>query len=528
VDFDAVVVGAGFAGLYMLHRLRGLGLSVRLYEAGDGVGGTWYWNRYPGARCDVESIEYSYSFSAELQQDWNWSERFAAQPEILRYLNHVADRFDLRPDIWFGRRVTVAEYDEAARRWLVTLSTGEQARSGFLIMATGCLSTARRPDIPGLDTFAGRLWHTGDWPADDVDLAGQRVGVIGTGSSGVQVIPILAGQAAELTVFQRTANFQVPARNAPLAPEYVAQVKASYPALRDRARHAPGGTLRNLHPESAAAAPPEVRRARYEDLWAKGGADILGSFGDLLTSAESNATLADFFRSKVRQIVTDPATAELLCAQDYPLGAKRMCLGTDFYETFNQPSVRLIDVRADPIQEITASGVRTAGTLYELDTLILATGFDAMTGALLGPDIRGRGGLPLRDKWRDGPATLLGLATAGFPNFFFITGPGSPSVISNVVVSIEQHVEWLAGHLEHLAKEGRTETEATRAAERAWTDHVSAVASRTLYPLAKSWYTGANVPGKPRIFMPYVGGVGEFRRRCDEVAAAGYDGFVLS
>ena len=526
--FDAVVVGAGFAGLYMLHRLHGLGLSARLYEAGDGVGGTWHWNRYPGARCDVESVEYSYSFSDELQQDWQWTERFAAQPEILRYLNHVADRFGLRPDIQLGSRVAAAAYDEAARQWQVTLATGERARARFLIMATGCLSAARRPGIPGLGSFAGDLWHTASWPAGGADFAGQRVGVIGTGSSGVQVVPIIAARAARVTVFQRTANFQVPARNAPLEPGYVARVKASYPALRERARHAPGGTLRELHPESAVAAPPDLRRARYEELWARGGADILGSFGDLLTSAESNATLAEFFRSKVREIVTDPATAKLLSSQDYPLGAKRMCLGTDFYETFNRPGVRLVDLRAEPIREITPGGVRTARTEYELDSLVLATGFDAMTGALLAPDIRGRGGRPLRDKWRDGPRTLVGLATAGFPNFFFITGPGSPSVISNVVVSIEQHVEWLSDHLEHLAKQGRTETEVTEAAEAAWTEHVNEVAGRTLYPLAKSWYTGANVPGKPRIFMPYVGGVGEFRRRCDELASRGYDGFVMS
>jgi cyclohexanone monooxygenase len=526
--FDAVVVGAGFAGLYMLIRLRALGMSARVYEAGSGVGGTWYWNRYPGARCDVESVEYSYSFSEELQQEWEWTERFATQPEIMRYLNHVADRFGLRPDIQLNTRMTAAAYDEAARQWQVSTSAGDQVRARFLIMATGCLSTAKVPDIAGLASFAGRTLYTSDWPEAGVDLDGQRVGVIGTGSSGVQVIPVLADQAARLTVFQRTANFQVPARNAPLVPEYIRDIKGRYQALRERARHAPGGTVRVLHPEPAATVAEDLRRERYEELWAKGGADILGSFGDLLTNAESNATLADFFRSKIREVVADPEVAELLCAQDYPLGAKRMCLGTDYYETFNRPSVRLVNLRAEPIVNVTAEGVRTTAALYPLDTLVLATGFDAMTGALLAPDIRGRGGLALREKWRPGPETFLGLATAGFPNFFFITGPGSPSVLSNVVVSIEQHVEWISDHLEYLAKEGHTETEATPAAEQAWTAHVNEVASGTLYPLAKSWYTGANVPGKPRIFMPYVGGVGEFRRRCDEVGEQGYRGFSLA
>jgi cyclohexanone monooxygenase len=527
-SLDAVVVGAGFAGLYMLHQLNSLGLSARLYEAGDGVGGTWYWNRYPGAQCDVESVEYSYSFSEELQQKWQWSERYAGQPEILRYLNHVADRFGLRRQIQLGSRVIAASYNEDARHWQVDLATGEQARARFVIMATGCLSTVRMPDIPGLCSFTGFLRHTADWPADGVDLSGQRVGVIGTGSSGVQVIPIIAAQAAELTVFQRTANFQIPARNAPLAPEYVSKIKANYPALRDRARQAPGGTLRVLHPESAISMHPDLRRARYEELWAKGGAHILGSFGDLMTSAESNATMAEYFRSKIREIVADPEVAELLCAQDYPVGAKRMCLGTDFYETFNRPNVHLADLRSEPIQEISPGGLRTARAEYPLDSLVLATGFDAMTGALLAPDIRGRGRVPLRDKWRDGARTLLGIATAGFPNFFFITGPGSPSVISNVVVSIEQHVEWLSGHLEYLIKRGHTQSEVSEAAERSWTDHVNQVANGTLFPLAKSWYTGANVPGKPRIFMPYVGGVGEFRRRCDELADRSYEGFVMS
>jgi cyclohexanone monooxygenase len=526
-DFDAVVVGAGFAGLYMLHRLRNAGFSVRVYEAGDGVGGTWYWNRYPGARCDVESVEYSYSFSAELEQEWEWTERFATQPEILRYLNHVADRFDLRPDIQLDTTVVSATYDEDELRWTVGLQGGTTVTARFVIMASGCLSTARVPDFPGLDSFVGRTLHTGDWPVGGVDFTGQRVGVIGTGSSGVQVIPLLAEQSEALVVFQRTPNFTMPARNAPLDPGQIAAVKDRYPALRAQARLSRNGTLRINHDEPAVSAPESVRIERYESGWTVGGNDIVGSFSDLMVDQHANDTLAEFLRDKVRAIVNDSRVAQALTSQQYPVGAKRMCLGTDYYETFNRDNVDLVDLRSSPIESVTPTGIRTAGREYELDVIVFATGFDAMTGAILRVDIHGRGGRALRDDWADGPHTYLGLTSAGYPNLFFITGPGSPSVLSNVVVSIEQHVEWIGDHLEYVRKNDVATTEADPQAQTDWVAHVNDVAGRTLMMKAASWYLGANVPGKPRVFMPYVGGVGTYRAICDEVADDGYRGFVL-
>ena len=525
-DFDAVVVGAGFAGMYMLYRLRNCGLRTRVYEAGDGVGGTWYWNRYPGARCDVESMEYSYSFSPELQQEWQWTERFATQPEILRYLNHVADRFDLRPDIQLETMVTAAEYDDANETWIVTLQDGTRVTTQFFIMAAGCLSNARVPSFPGLDSYVGSTFHTGDWPADGVDLTGRRVGVIGTGSSGVQVIPEVANDAGELVVFQRTPNFTMPARNAPLTPEQIAEFKADYDELRERARHSPNGTLRKNYAESALAAPEEVRLERFEYGWQRGGNDIVGSFNDFIVNKAANDLLADFLRSKIRSIVSDPAVAESLTAQTYPVGAKRLCLGTDYYETFNRENVTLVDLRKTPVDTFTPRGIRTTEKEYELDAIIFATGFDAMTGSILRVDIRGRGGRSLRDDWAAGPHTYLGVACHGYPNLFLITGPGSPSVLSNVVVSIEQHVEWISDHLEYLGKNDLNTSEAEFRAQEDWVTHVNEVADRTLMPKAASWYMGANVPGKPRVFMPYLGGVGKYREICDEIAADDYRGFV--
>jgi cyclohexanone monooxygenase len=527
-DFDALVVGAGFAGMYMLHRLRNAGHSVRVFEAGSGVGGTWFWNRYPGARCDVESLEYSYSFSEELQQEWEWSERFATQPEILRYLNHVADRFALRPDIQLNTTVLSADYDEESALWRVVLADGAELSARFVIMATGCLSTARVPSFPGLDSYVGRTFHTGDWPSDGVDLTGQRVGVIGTGSSGVQVIPLIAAEAEALYVFQRTANFTLPARNAPLQPEKVATFKANNNELRSKERLSRNGTLRETHDESAAASPEELRRERFEHHWIRGGSDIIASFGDLTTNQFSNDLLAEFIRGKVRSIVQDPDVAAALTSQHYPIGAKRACLGTDYYETFNRENVTLVDLRDNPIEAITPTGIRTARDEYELDVIVFATGFDAMTGAILRVDIHGRDGRSLREDWSAGPHTYLGLASAGYPNLFFITGPGSPSVLSNVVVSIEQHVEWIAAHLEYLHKNGLTTTEAEQTSQEEWVAHVNEVAGKTLMQKAASWYMGANVPGKPRVFMPYVGGVGRYREICDEVAAEDYRGFLFS
>jgi cyclohexanone monooxygenase len=527
-DFDAVIVGAGLAGLYMLYRLRGFGLSARVYEAGGGIGGTWYWNRYPGARCDVESMDYSYSFCDELQQEWHWTERYASQPEILSYVEHVADRFDLRRDIQLDTRVIAARFDEAANRWQIETDRGDHVSARFCIMATGCLSSAQVPAFPGLESFAGSTYHTSHWPHTDVDFTGQRVGVVGTGSSAIQSIPIIARQAASLVVFQRTPNFSAPARNGPLDQEYERQVKADYAEFRRQARESRVGFVVPVTGQSALAVSPEERQREYEMRWQRGGLGFAAAFTDLLTRQEANDTAAEFFRAKIRATVRDAAVAEALLPKDFPLGTKRICVDTDYYDTFNRDNVTLVDLRSEPLEAITPRGVRTRATEYELDSIVFATGFDAMTGALLSIDIRGRGGSTLRAKWADGPRTYLGLAIAGFPNLFTITGPGSPSVISNMIVSIEQHVDWIADCLAHLRARNLQTIEATTEAEDAWVAHVNEVANDTLYPLAKSWYTGANIPGKPRIFMPYVGGVGAYRKHCDDVTARNYEGFTLT
>jgi cyclohexanone monooxygenase len=528
MQIDAIIVGAGFAGLYALHRLRGLGFSARVFEAGDGVGGTWYWNRYPGARCDVESMDYSYSFSDELQQEWRWTERYASQPEILSYINHVADRFDLRRDIQLSTRVTRAGFDEAASRWTLETGRGDRVSARFCIMATGCLSDAQVPDISGRETFAGRWYHTGHWPHEGVDFSGQRVAVIGTGSSAIQSIPIIAGQARHLFVFQRTPNYSVPARNGPLDREYERSVKANYADFRRQARESRIGFVVERSGDSALAVSAEERQREYEKRWTRGGLGFAATYVDLLTNQAANNTAATFFRDKIRGIVRDPTIAEAVTPRDYPLGTKRLCVDTEYYATFNRDNVTLVDLRKTPIAAITPKGVRTSEREYAVDSLVFATGFDAMTGALLKIDIRGRGGHTLAEKWEGGPRTYLGLAIAGFPNLFTITGPGSPSVLSNMIVSIEQHVDWIAECLAHLRARGHAAIEATVEAEDAWVAHVNDVGHMTLYPLAKSWYMGANVPGKPRVFMPYIGGVGVYREKCDAVAAAGYAGFRLS
>ena len=527
-DVHAVIVGAGFAGLYVLHRLRGLGLSARVFEAGDGIGGTWYWNRYPGARCDVESMDYSYSFSDALQQEWNWTERYASQPEILTYINHVADRFDLRRDIQLASRVTSAIFDEPARQWTITTDRGDRLSARFCIMATGCLSTAQVPKLSGRETFRGKTYHTGRWPHEGVDFTGQRVGVIGTGSSAIQSIPIIAAQAAHLFVFQRTPNFSVPARNAPLDPDYERQVKAGYADFRRQARESRVGFVVERSEASALAVTSEERRGAYEKRWGRGGLGFSAAYVDLLTSKEANDTAAEFCREKIRAVVRDPKIAELLSPKDYPVGTKRMCVDTGYYETFNRDNVTLVDIRRAPIEAITPDGLRTREAAYTLDSIVFATGFDAMTGALLAIDVRGRDGRALKDVWAEGPRTYLGLAVAGFPNLFAVTGPGSPSVLSNMIVSIEQHVDWIAGCLDHMRAAGHETIEATATAQEAWVAHVNEIGHMTLYPRANSWYMGANIPGKPRVFMPYIGGVGAYRQICDDVAAKGYEGFTLA
>ncbi len=527
-SYDVVVVGAGFAGMYMLHRLRGLGFSARVYEQGSGVGGTWYWNRYPGARCDVESMQYSYSFSDELQQEWDWSERYAPQAEILRYANHVADRFDLRRDIQFDTRIESAVFDEVTGRWAVTTSRGDTVQAQFVVLATGCLSNARKPDIKGLETFKGPVYHTGNWPHEPVDFTGLRVGLIGTGSSGIQSAPIIAEQASHLTVFQRTANFSVPARNGALSDEERGAFRNNYPEIRRFAREVARNGIYTEQPDRGALDDDEeTRRAKYAARWERGGLTFMYAYNNLGLDRTANDTAADFVRGKIAEIVNDPGKAKLLQPNSHPIGTKRICVDTDYFATFNRPNVALVDIKTHPIEEITASAVRVAGTDHEVDALVLATGFDAMTGSVARIDIRGRGGQTLNQKWAEGPKTYLGLMSAGFPNLFIITGPGSPSVLSNMIVSIEQHVDWIADALGSLRRQGLATMEADRDAEEKWVAHVNEVAAGTLYPQANSWYMGANVPGKPRIFMPYIGGVGVYRRICDEVAAKGYEGFVL-
>jgi len=527
-SFDAVIVGAGFAGLYMLYRLRELGLSARIYEAGSGVGGTWYWNRYPGARCDVESLQYSYSFSEALEREWQWSERYAPQPEILRYLNHVADRFDLPRDIQFDTRVTSANFDEATKHWTIQTDRGDRVMAQFCVMATGCLSASKLPEYKGIEKFQGKTYHTGHWPHEGVDFTGQTVAVIGTGSSGIQCIPQIAKQAAHLYVFQRTPNFSIPAHNAPLSPEAAKDWKANREQYRHRDRTSPFGIHIELSSKSAFEVSSEERQREYEARWNRGGFAVLGAFADLLFKKEANDTAAEFVRSKIRGIVHDPAVAEMLAPRDYPLATKRICVDTEYYATFNRENVTLIDTRSTPIQEVTAHGLRTSTSEHRLDSIVFATGFDAMTGALSKIDIQGRAGVSLKEKWAAGPWTYLGIMMAGFPNLFTITGPGSPSVLSNMVLSIEQHVEWIADCIAHLRSSGLASIEATVDAENAWMTHVNEVANSTLFPLANSWYVGANVPGKPRIFMPYIGGVGVYRQKCAEIAAKGYEGCALA
>ncbi len=525
---DAVVVGAGFAGLYMLHRLRALGLSACCFEAGSSVGGTWYWNRYPGARCDVESLQYSFSFSEALQQDWHWTERYASQPEILRYLDHVADRFDLRRQIQFDTKVTAAAYDENAGLWRVATDAGDHVSARFCIMATGALSAARKPDMPGLDSFRGPWFHTGHWPKRTVDFTGQRVAVIGTGSSGIQAVPVVAQQAAHLFVFQRTPNFSIPAWNEKLSAERQSTWKAEYAVHRARARDTRSGILYEYGQRGAFDVSREERQAEFDRRWARGGANFTHSFNDLFISAESNHEAAEYVRGRIRAIVRDPAIATALLPTDHPIGTKRICVDTDYYETFNRDNVTLVDIRRTPIETVTSAGLRTTDAEFTLDSIIFATGYDAVTGALGRIDILGRGGEALREKWAEGPRTYLGLMVAGFPNLFVITGPGSPSVLTNVVMAIEQHVGWVADCLAHMQEHGQATIEPETDAETAWVAHVNEVAGRTLFPQAASWYMGANIPGKPRVFLPYVGGLGTYAKICNEVAEAGYRGFRLT
>ena len=532
-EFDVVVVGAGMAGLYLLKRLRDMGMSAVALEAADDVGGTWYWNRYPGARCDVQSLDYSYSWDPELEEEWEWSEKYATQPEILRYLQHVADKHDLRRDIRFETRVDAATWDDGAGRWRISTEAGDELVAQHYVMATGCLSVPKDADIPGADRFDGPTYYTGRWPHEGVDFTGRRVAVIGTGSSAIQSIPIIAEQAAQLTVFQRTANFSVPAHNGPTDPEKRAQYDADPKAYREAARRSAAGVPIEPSEVSALAVSDEEREAAYEAGWQEGGLFGLGRrFNDILVNPAANETVSEFVRNKIRSIVDDPETAEALCPTTFPLSTKRLCVDTGYYATYNRDNVRLVDLRSTPIETITEQGIDIAGAdgteHLEFDDIVFAVGFDAMTGPIVSVDIEGRNGVSLKQKWADGPHTYLGLTSVGFPNLFMITGPGSPSVLSNMVVSIEQHVEWVTETLERMRKDGFTTIEPTPTAEAGWGQHVNDCANITLFPQAASWYMGANVPGKPRVFLPYVGGVDNYRDTCDRVIAEGFLGFRLS
>ena len=524
-EVDAVVVGAGFAGLFMLYRLREAGFLVQGFERGGDVGGTWFWNRYPGARCDVESLDYSYSFDHQLEQDWHWTERFATQPEILSYLRHVADRFELRPLIAFDTTVAGADWDEEATRWRVRTDAGDEWLARHLILGTGSLSAAKTPDIEGLDGFAGRTVSTANWPAEGLDLTGERVGVIGTGSSGIQAIPLIAAQAGHLTVFQRTPSFTVPARNAPLHPDHVAAFKGRY---RDHRRSVlettPGVHFRGTG-KSAFELEEDRRRAALEEAWEHGGPGFAHTFNDMITDERANHVASEFVRDKIREIVHDPEVATALTPRDYPIGSKRIAVDTDYYATYNRENVTLRDLRRTPLRRIVPEGVELSDGVVPLDTLVLATGFDAMTGSFLRVAVRNGEGETLKEKWAAGPRTYLGLMSAGFPNLFMIAGPGSPSVLTNMVVSIEQHVEWIRDCLVDLRERGLNPIEPARDAEDRWVDRVNAVAAKTLFMAGNSWYLGANVPGKPRVFMPFIGGVKAYRAICEKVAADGYAGF---
>jgi len=528
-DVDVVVVGAGMAGMYLLHRLRAKGLSTTVLESADDVGGTWYWNRYPGARCDIQSVDYSYSFDDDLQQEWEWSEKYATQPEILRYLQHVADRFDLRRDIQFETRVESAAWDEENSLWRISTDAGAEVTARWYIMATGCLSMPKVLDIDGADSFAGPTYFNSRWPHEGVDFTGMRVGLVGTGSSAIQSIPVIAEQASELVVFQRTPNFSVPAGHGPVPPDRIADIKGRYRDYRQEARESRGGVPLPETMDSARMLPADDREAKLEGSWQDG--DLLGflnTFADSAINQESNDLIAGFVHDKIRSIVEDPETAEALCPTDHPIGTKRLCLDDNYFATYNLPHVSLVNLRKEPITTITERGIDTSDRSFEFDALVMATGFDAMTGAIVAVDITGRNGVSLKEKWADGPITYLGLGITEFPNFFTVTGPQSPSVLSNMAVSIEQHAEWITDCIGHMHDEGFDVIEPTQVAQDGWQQHTLDCADITLFPKAKSWYMGANVPGKPRVFLPYIGGVGSYRETCDEVAAGGYVGFSLA
>ena len=524
---DAVVVGAGFSGMYQLHRLREMGLSVQVFEAGEDVGGTWFWNRYPGARVDIESMAYSFSFSKELEQDWVWSEKYSPQPELLRYAQHVADRFDLKRNITFNTRVESAHFDDDKDEWLITTECGKRVRARYFVMATGVLSAAKTPDIAGRDSYKGETYQTGLWPKEGVDFTGKRVAIIGTGSSAVQSIPLIAEEADELVVYQRTAAFSTPAFNRPLSNSEIDTMKGNYEQYRQEQRLSPAGIINpERQMERVMDVPKEERQRRFEAAWDEGLlTGLMSTFSDIQLDEAANHEVSEFIRERIRNTVQDKQTADDLTPKAFPYATKRPCIDTDYYETYNRDNVSLVNLRRTPIEKITEDGIETSQGARAFDAIIYATGFDAMTGPLLRVDIRGRGGKRLVDAWIDGPTSYLGIAIHGFPNMFTITGPSSPSVLSNMLVSIEQHVDWVADCIAWMNENGKTAIEPSDEAEKEWAEHTAQLAGMTLFPKADSWYMGANVPGKPRMFLAYVGGVGAYRLICDQIAATGYHGF---
>jgi cation diffusion facilitator CzcD-associated flavoprotein CzcO len=526
--FDAIIIGAGISGMYQLIRLRELGLTVQVYEAGSGVGGTWYWNRYPGARFDSESYSYGYSFSEELLDEWDWKEHFSAQPETERYLNYVADKFDLRRDIRFNTTVEAAVYDSEENCWEVRLDDGSRARAWLLITAVGVLSAQNIPNFAGIESFKGEAFHTARWPKERVDFTGKRVGVIGTGATAVQLITEIAKEVGHLTVFQRTPNYCAPLRNGPIDPETQAKIKASYPEIFKRTRETFAAFIHDFDPRSVFDVTAEERQARFEELWAQPGfGKWLGNFRDIMSDKKANELFAEFVRNKIRERVKDPVVAEKLVPKDHPFGTKRVPLESGYYEQFNRENVLLVDINETPIERITPKGVKASDTEYEFDIIIYATGFDAVTGTLTRMDIRGEGGLSLKDKWADGPRTYLGIQSTGFPNLFTLVGPHNGATFCNIPRCIEQNVEWVTDCVRYMREKGFTRIAATPEAERAWTDHVNELAVGTLLSEVDSWFFGANIPGKKRTVLMYFGGAPAYRKKCDDVAARDYEGFVL-
>ena len=527
IEVDALIIGAGFSGLYQLLSLRDkLNLSVQVIEVADEVGGTWYWNRYPGARCDSESHSYQYYFSDELVKEWEWTQRYPDHAEIRQYLGHVAKKFDLKANIKFKTRVTAAKYHEASNRWHITTDAGDTYVAKYFITAVGCLSSANIPKIAGLESFGGEWYHTGQWPHEGVDFTGKRVGIIGTGSTGIQAIPVIAEQAGHLTVFQRTANYSIPSRNAPLTDQFKQFAKEKISDIRHVMHTNTNGHAFRMVPRSAIATPEAERRAIMEKAWAKGGLEFRACFDDILINKDSNDTMAEFVCEKIRAIVRDPAKAEVLADIDHPFATKRPPVDTHYFETYNRDNVSIVNLRKTPIDSITPKGIKIGDQEYELDIIVFATGFDAMTGPLLNINITGKNNTALKDVWSTGPSNYLGLQVPGFPNMFTITGPGSPSVLCNMPVAIEQHVDWITHCIADMQANGLQKIEATAKAANDWVQEVNVAANATLLPQAKhSWYLGANVPGKPRVFMPYAGGMANYRKICDDVAKNSYTGF---